>query len=171
MRSKFLQTAKETFYSSLPLAVIIVLRLLIAPLGSDDDYFKIIIGYVCVVFGQSMFLVGLETSILPIGRMVGGSFAKYNKLAFVLTFGFVFGLLATVAEPALAVLAKPKTIFGITIDTEKEIVVTVVEKDVAVKIVQAVKEKAGAGTAAHGLCFFMPVEMSTLTASSLEPND
>lgn len=60
-------------------------------------------------------------------------------------------------------VAKPKTIFGITIDPEKEIVLSVVEKDVAIKIVEKVKEKAGAGTAAHGLCFFLPVEMSTLT--------
>lgn len=106
MKSKFLQTVKETFLSSLPLAVIIVLCLCIAPLNAFSDYIKIIVGYVCVVFGQAMFLVGLETSILPIGRMVGGSFAKYNKLVFVLSFGFVFGLLATVAEPALSVLAK-----------------------------------------------------------------
>ena len=106
MRSKFLQTVKETFYSSLPLAVIIVICLCVAPLSSLSDYLKIIVGYICVVFGQAMFLVGLETSILPIGRMVGGSFAKYNKLIFVLSFGFVFGLLATVAEPALSVLAK-----------------------------------------------------------------
>ena len=105
MKSKFFQTVKETFLSSLPLAVIIVICLLIAPLESMGDYLKIIIGYVCVVVGQSLFLVGLDTSILPIGRMVGGSFAKYNKLFFVLTFGFVFGLLATVAEPALSVLA------------------------------------------------------------------
>lgn len=105
MKSKFLQTALGTFYSSLPLAVIIVICLFIAPLNSPADYLKIIIGYLCVLLGQSLFLVGLETSILPIGRMVGGSFAKYSNLAFVLTFGFVFGLLATVAEPALSVLA------------------------------------------------------------------
>ncbi|MBQ9162665.1 MAG: P-II family nitrogen regulator [Clostridia bacterium] len=60
-------------------------------------------------------------------------------------------------------VAKPKTILGITIDTEKEIVLSVVEKDVAVRIMEQVKEKAGVGTAAHGLCFFLPVEMSTLT--------
>ena len=60
-------------------------------------------------------------------------------------------------------VAKPKTILGITIDTEKEIVLSVVEKDVAVKIAEAIKEKAGVGTNAHGLCFFLPVEMSTLT--------
>lgn len=106
MRSKFFQTVKETLLSSLPLAVIIVLCLLIAPPESAADYGKITLGYMCVVLGQSLFLVGLETGILPIGRMVGGSFAKYNRLAFVLTFGFVFGLLATVAEPALSVLAK-----------------------------------------------------------------
>ena len=106
MKIKFFQTVKETFISSLPLAVIIIICLCIAPLDTFSDYLKIIVGYFCVVFGQSMFLSGLEASILPIGRMVGGSFAKYNKLVFVLSFGFIFGLLATVAEPALSVLAK-----------------------------------------------------------------
>ncbi len=59
--------------------------------------------------------------------------------------------------------AKPQTILGITIDTEKEIILSVVEKEIAVKIMEAVKGKAGVGTNAHGLCFFMPVEMSTLS--------
>jgi nitrogen regulatory protein PII len=65
-------------------------------------------------------------------------------------------------------VAKPKTILGITIDTEKEIVISIVEKDVAQKIMDQVKEKAGVGTAAHGLCFFMPVEMSTLNLSNVD---
>lgn len=60
-------------------------------------------------------------------------------------------------------LAKPKTILGITIDTEKEIVLTIVEKQIAIKITEAIKSKLGVGTAAHGLCFFLPVEMSTIT--------
>lgn len=106
MKSKVLQTIKETFYASLPLAAIIIICLCLSPLNDPSDYIKIIIGYFCVIFGQALFLVGLETSILPIGRMVGGSFAKYNNLFFILAFGFIFGLLATVAEPALSVLAK-----------------------------------------------------------------
>ncbi len=60
-------------------------------------------------------------------------------------------------------VAKPKTILGITIDTEKEIVLSVVEKDVAKSIMDKVREKSGVGTPAHGICFFLPVEMSTLT--------
>ena len=64
--------------------------------------------------------------------------------------------------------ATPQTFLGITIDSEKEIVLSVVEKEIALKIVAAVKEKAGAGTPAHGLCFFMPVEMTTLRLSEPE---
>ena len=59
-------------------------------------------------------------------------------------------------------VAKPQTILGITIDTEKEIVLSIVEESVTNKIMESVKEKAGVGTSAHGLCFYMPVEMTTL---------
>ena len=106
MSSKFWHTVTNTFISSLPLAVIIAICIFIKPLSDPFDYLKIIIGYICVILGQALFIVGLESSILPIGRIVGGSFSKYNKLFFILTFGFVFGLLATVSEPALSVLAK-----------------------------------------------------------------
>ena len=68
-------------------------------------------------------------------------------------------------------VAKPKKILGITIDTEKEIVLSVVEKNVAVKIMEQVKQKAGVGTPAHGLCFFLPVEMSTLTIHDAANDD
>ncbi len=103
---RLLKTIKETFYSSFPLAIIIILCLCFFPMQGLDNYIKVIIGYASVVIGQSLFLVGLDSSILPIGHMVGSSFSKYNKVFFVLSFGLVFGLLATVAEPALAVLAR-----------------------------------------------------------------
>lgn len=68
-------------------------------------------------------------------------------------------------------VAKPKTILGITIDTEKEIVLTIVEKDIAVKITEAIREKAGIGTPAHALSFFLPVEMSTLVIPDQKSED
>ncbi len=106
---KLLKTIKETILSSLPLAIIIVACLCLFPLNNSNDYGKIVVGYFSVVIGQSLFLVGLDSSILPIGHLVGSSFSKYNKLFFVLTFGFVFGLLATIAEPALAVFSRQVT--------------------------------------------------------------
>lgn len=102
---RLLKTIKDTFYSTLPLAVVIIICLIISPLNGTDNYFAILIGYASVIIGQALFLVGLEKSIIPIGHLVGNSFSKYGNIIFVLCFGFLFGLLATVAEPALSVLA------------------------------------------------------------------
>lgn len=103
----FVNTLKEVFLSSLPLAaVIIIVCGFIAPLEDISDYIKLVVGYVSVVVGQALFLDGLNISILPIGKLVGGSLVKLKKAVFIIFFGLVFGLLATVAEPALTVLAK-----------------------------------------------------------------
>jgi hypothetical protein len=71
---------------------------------SAAEYLRLGVGYVFVIFGQTLLLIGLEASILPIGKLVGGSLVKLKKGVFIILFGFLFGLLATVAEPALAVL-------------------------------------------------------------------
>lgn len=103
---KFLHYLKEVFLSSIPLlAIIVIVNGFIFPLAHVADYLRLGIGYVSVVIGQALFLVGLDKSILPIGKLVGGSVTKLKKMSFVLMFGFLFGLLATAAEPAIAVLA------------------------------------------------------------------
>lgn len=104
---KLLRVLKETFFASLPLAaIIIVVCGFIAPMPSLFDYVKLIIGYAGVVVGQSVFLVGLDVSILPIGKAVGESLVKFEKIVFILFFGFLFGFLAEAAEPALTVFAR-----------------------------------------------------------------
>ncbi len=103
---RILRTIKETFISSIPLAAIIIVCLCISPMEDPANYLKLLLGYFSVVVGQALFLVGLDTSIIPIGRMVGTTFSKYKKVVFILLFGFLFGLLATVAEPAISVLAR-----------------------------------------------------------------
>ncbi len=103
---KILKTIKETFLSSLPLAAIIIVCLCLAPMAEPINYLKLLVGYASVVVGQALFLVGLDASILPIGHMVGSTFSKYKKVIFILLFGFLFGVLATVAEPAISVLAR-----------------------------------------------------------------
>ena len=104
---KVLRVLKETFFSSLPLAaVIVIVCCFVAPMKDPFDYVKLAIGYAGVVVGQSLFLVGLDISILPVGKVMGESLIKLKKAVFIILFGVIFGLLATVAEPALAVLAK-----------------------------------------------------------------
>ena len=104
---KLVGVLKGTFITSLPLAaVIIIVCCFIAPFNDPFDYVKLAVGYTGVVVGQSLFLVGLDVSILPIGKAVGESLINFKKLIFIVLFGFIFGLLSTAAEPALMVFAR-----------------------------------------------------------------
>ena len=51
-----------------------------------------------------------------------------------------------------------KSFLGITIDTEKELILSVNEVAVAEKVMAAIQEKAGVDTPAHAICFMMPIE-------------
>ena len=54
-----------------------------------------------------------------------------------------------------------KSFMGITVDAEKELVLSLVRKDVAKKIMVAVREKAGLKSPASGVCFTVPVDSIT----------
>lgn len=102
-----LTTLKETVLSSLPLAAIVILVcVFIAPLTSAQDYLKLLIGYLAVTVGQTLFLVGLESSILPIGKIVGQSLIRLKSIGLIVLCGVIFGFVVTIAEPALEVLAR-----------------------------------------------------------------
>ena len=55
-----------------------------------------------------------------------------------------------------------KSIMGITVDAEKEILLMLIDSETADKIMAAVKESAGISSPAKGVCFTMPVEKTTL---------
>jgi hypothetical protein len=104
---KALHVLKETFLSSLPLAaVIIIVCGIIAPMQDISGYLKLSVGYAGVVIGQALFLVGLDISILPVGKMMGKSLVKLKKAVFIIFFGILFGLLAEAAEPAVSVFSR-----------------------------------------------------------------
>jgi len=149
---KLLRVLKETFLASLPLAVItIIVCCFISPMSTLFDYVKLIIGYSGVVIGQSIFLIGLDVSILPIGKSVGESLVKFKKVFFIIFFGFLFGFLAESAEPALTVFARQVNLAMDYINERVMIVVMAsgigmfvgfglyrILKDISIKIVFAV---------------------------------
>lgn len=52
----------------------------------------------------------------------------------------------------------PKSFLGITVDTEKEMIFSVIGESIAENVMSAVKEKAGITTPAHSVCFTLPVD-------------
>ena len=49
-------------------------------------------------------------------------------------------------------------IMGITVDAEKEMILSLVDADTADRILFIIKEKAGIKTPANGICFISPVD-------------
>ncbi len=58
-----------------------------------------------LIFGQVLFLTGADNSILIVGKHLGTAFMKLKKIWLILLFGAIFGLVATLAEPDVQVLA------------------------------------------------------------------
>ncbi len=56
---------------------------------------------------------------------------------------------------------------GITIDSEKEIVLSVVDAEMVTPILDAIVDEAGIGTPAHSVCFVLPVENMTGTVAAM----
>ncbi len=70
---------------------------------------------------------------------------------------------------ARGVGAVPQSILGITIDMEKEIIMSVVDEDVSVRIIHAIRENGGLDSPSHSICFTMPVERFVMTNKPLAP--
>ncbi|MCL2671166.1 MAG: P-II family nitrogen regulator [Clostridiales bacterium] len=54
--------------------------------------------------------------------------------------------------------AHHKSVLGITVDTEKEILLILTDADTAERAMAAIKQDMGRGSKAHGICFTLPVE-------------
>lgn len=62
---------------------------------------QIFIGLVCVVFGLTLFVQGLNLSLFPVGEGLAEAFAKKGSVFWLILFAFALGFGTTVAEPAL----------------------------------------------------------------------
>lgn len=97
---------KEVVLSVVPVTVLVLLLhfTTLAPL-SGPELIRFLIGACGLIIGLALFLLGVDLGATPIGRHSGDGLIRTNKLGMVLAGGFVLGLLITVAEPDLAILA------------------------------------------------------------------
>ena len=96
---------KEVLFSVIPITLIVlILNFTIVPLGLPVIA-RFILGCVFVVFGLTVFLLGVDIGITPLGSLTGTSVAKSNKLWIVVISGLILGFFISVAEPGLMVLA------------------------------------------------------------------
>ncbi len=101
---------KEVLISVFPVTlIVIILHFTIAPL-EPGMLPKFIGGAILLVIGLSLFLLGTEIGVLPMGELMGNTLAKSKKFLFLVVIGFFIGFMITMAEPDLHVLGEQ---FGI----------------------------------------------------------
>ena len=95
----------ESLSSVLPItAIVLVLSISIAPL-TPGALILFLFGAILLVAGLGLFTLGVDISMLPMGEGVGVELAKRKHLAIPLLVCFVLGVVITIAEPDLQVLA------------------------------------------------------------------
>ena len=104
MRKILFAKLKESLISVLPVAAIV---LVITPfLGfSVQEILAFAISAVFLVLGIGLFNLGADLAMTPMGSHVGSGLTKSKKLGILISVCFVMGVLITIAEPDLSVLA------------------------------------------------------------------
>ncbi|SDY77966.1 DUF1538 domain-containing protein [Tindallia californiensis] len=101
----FTEKFKEVLFSVLPITLIVVLfHFSLTPLGTPL-ILRFIIGAGLVIIGLTIFLIGVDIGITPLGDLTGHSIAQSNKLWIVIIAGLILGFFISIAEPGLIVLA------------------------------------------------------------------
>ena len=102
LRSKIL----EALISALPITLIVYLIALLPWFNfAVVELITFTVGAVFLVLGIGLFNLGADLAMTPMGNHVGSGLSRQKKLWLLLLVCFVLGLLITVAEPDLQVLA------------------------------------------------------------------
>lgn len=98
---------KESLISVLPVTVI-VLIISFTPLSplTATEQITFAVSAVFLILGIGLFNLGADLAMTPMGGHVGTGLTKSKKVAVLISVCFVMGVLITVAEPDLSVLAK-----------------------------------------------------------------
>lgn len=96
----------ESLSSVLPItAIVLVLSITLAPL-TPPALVLFLFGAVLLVAGMGLFTLGVDMSMLPMGEGVGVELAKIRNIVVPLVICFILGMVVTIAEPDLQVLAQ-----------------------------------------------------------------
>ena len=96
----------EALYSALPITALVYLMALTPWFDfSMVELVTFTVGAVLLVLGIGLFSMGADLAMTPMGTHVGSGLSKQRKLGLLLFVCFVLGMLITIAEPDLQVLA------------------------------------------------------------------
>ena len=104
---------KETIISVLPvMAIVLILGLTVVPL---DKFvlIRFVAGGLFLIVGLTIFLLGVNLGIQPMGERCGSALTQKRNLSLLLISAFIIGFIVTAAEPDIQVFGdQVKSVFG-----------------------------------------------------------
>ncbi|MBQ8749994.1 MAG: DUF1538 domain-containing protein [Clostridia bacterium] len=105
MKNNLLAKFKESIFAVLPITLIVILiTSTIVPISSNL-IIQFTFSALVLIIGLSLFTLGADLAMLPIGQKIGAFLSKKNKVLLLLVSSFILGIIITIAEPDLSVLA------------------------------------------------------------------
>ena len=120
LNKQLTEKIQESMASVLPItAIVFLLSISIAPLD-PGTLVLFLFGAILLVGGMGLFTLGVDMSMIPMGEGVGVVLSKHRLLILPVFAYFLLGVLTTMAEPDLQVLAKqvsaiPGTVLILTV--------------------------------------------------------
>ena len=103
---QLLEKIKEALLSALPVTAIVYVLALTPMFNlSATELITFTVGAVLLILGIGLFSLGADLAMTPMGTHVGSGLSRQKKLGLLLSVCFVLGMLITIAEPDLQVLA------------------------------------------------------------------
>lgn len=96
---------KEALSSVLPVTIIMLLLMFTITPMDNDIFVAFLIGVVLLIVGMGLFSLGAENSMSNIGERVGADIVGSRKITLVVIVSFLMGIVITISEPDLVVLA------------------------------------------------------------------
>ena len=95
----------ESFNAVIPITAISIILALSFKAMTPMNIGTLVIGAVFLMLGMVLYNFGTDIAIAPAGSHIGGKVSSYGKLWLVVLVCFIVGVIVTVAEPDLSVLA------------------------------------------------------------------
>lgn len=97
---------REALVSALPITLLVYLAVLLPDFSfAKAELISFTVGAILLVLGIGLFNLGADIAMTPMGVHVGAGLSRQKKIGLLLAVCFVLGMLITIAEPDLQVLA------------------------------------------------------------------
>ena len=106
MNQKLKEKILESLSAVLPITgIVLLISILLVPVELSTIV-MFITGAILLVVGMGFFQLGAEMSMTPLGEGIGVQIAKSRVILFIVLLGFSMGMIITISEPDLQVLAE-----------------------------------------------------------------